>query len=397
MCRWTVLLIWSVGCGFTAQPVSGTSDSGGKPSMDSGASATVDAAFDAMLAASPDAPACVPGFLDLCAQAPPTINLDVSTGQALNTDSDPRCRTFPQPGGSAVCLIYVSNASIAAAGSLTVTGSRPLAIASTSTITIAGTLDVGSRGTQVGPAADSTACMFAAIPELDPGGAGGGAGGTFTLAGGDGGQGDDDDSRGQDGKALPGRHGTSATITVLRGGCRGQAGGDESTDVGAGNGGSGGHSGGALYLVARQSITIPGTIRATGARGEGGQTQSGGGGGGSGGLVVIEAPTITVAGQISANGGGGGQGGGRVGTTDFTGQPGTDGALGATPATGGFGANNNDVRFSTGGAGGAGTTGATAGTVSIVGGGGGGGAAGVIKLLGTPTLGGSTISPPPSP
>jgi len=382
--RSCALLIWIAGCGFSAHVVPGGDDAGGGSAViDSGTPGNLDAA------------GCVAGFLDLCAQAPPTTGLDITDAQTLDTDDDPRCRTYPQAGDSAVCLVYVSSVSIAGTGSLTVIGSRPLAIASTSAISIAGAIDVGSHGSQIGPAADHSACAFATSPDMDLGGGGGGAGGTFTQVGGNGGIGDSDDSLGGDGTGRPGTHGVATPVTRLRGGCRGQAGGAEK--VSGGNGGIGGHSGGALYLYARQSITIPGTLRATGARGEGGETQAGGGGGGSGGLVVIESPSITITGQLSANGGGGGQGGARIGSTDVSGLPGSDGALGATPAPGGFGANNNDARFSTGGAGGAGTVAATAGTSSILGGGGGGGAAGAITLLGaTRTLGGSTISPPPS-
>jgi hypothetical protein len=378
-----VLLICMAGCGFRAQGVAGDDDPGGGGVVIDGSPASVDAV------------GCVPGFLDLCAQAPPTVDLDIKDAQTLDTDHDLRCRTYPQAGDSAVCLVYVSNVSIAGTGSLTVIGSRPLAIASTSAISIAGAIDVGSHGSQVGPAADHSTCAFATSPDPDLGGGGGGAGGTFTQVGGDGGTGDSDDSLGGDSTGRPGTHGLTAPVTRLRGGCRGQVGGAEA--AGGGNGGIGGHSGGALYLYARQSITIPGAVRATGARGEGGETQSGGGGGGSGGLVVIESPSITIAGQLSANGGGGGQGGARIGPTDVSGLPGADGALGATPAPGGFGASNSDARMSRGGIGGAGAVAATAGTSSIIGGAGGGGAAGAIKLLGaTPALGGSTISPPPS-
>lgn len=366
------------GCGFSAHAVGGDDGT-------SGAGAMIDA----------EAPGCVPGFLGLCAQAPPTESLDITTAQTLDTDSDPRCRTYLQAGDPAICLVYVSSVSIATTGTLTVTGSRPLAIASTSTVSIEGAIDVGSHGPQVGPSADQGTCAFASVPDMDIGGGGGGAGGTFTLDGGDGGIGDSDNSLGGDNTGLPGTHGAAIPIATLHGGCRGQAGGAEG--VGGGTGGLGGHAGGALYLYARQRITIPGTVRATGARGEGGATQAGGGGGGSGGFLVIESPSITITGQLSANGGGGGQGGARIGTTDVPGLPGTDGVLGTTPAAGGFGANNNDGRFSRGGGGGAGTVAATAGTSSILGGGGGGGGAGVIKLLGaTRALGGSTISPPPS-
>jgi hypothetical protein len=114
-------------------------------------------------------------------------------------------------------------------------------------------------------------------------------------------------------------------------------------------------------------------------------------------MIVIESASITISGQISANGGGGGQGGGRTVTGDnVTGFAGSDGALTMTPAPGGFGANNNDQAFSRGGVGGSGTTAAGPGTDSIIGGGGGGGAAGVVRLLGTTKLTGSMISPLPS-
>jgi hypothetical protein len=391
--RIAALVIWLTGCGFSSR----AAPDGGM--ADGGTTAVVDAEIDADLPNDGPGLGCAPGFLDLCLQAPPTAALDITDAQTLNTDTDSRCRTYPQAGGGPVCLIYVSSAAISDAGSLTVTGSRPLAIASTSLITLAGTIDVASHGSQIGPAADDSACAFEFTPDPDLGGGGGAAGGTFTQIGGDGGVGDSDSSLGDDGTALPGTHGPVTTIpTILRGGCPGQSGGAER--AGGGNGGRGGRSGGALYLYASQSITISGSIRAMGARGEGGEAQAGGGGGGSGGFVVIESASITITGQLSANGGGGGQGGGRIGTIlgqrDVTGQPGADGALGATPAPGGFGANNDDAMFSSGGAGGAGSTAAAAGTPSIRGGGGGGGAAGAIHLLGTTAVGGSTISPPPS-
>lgn len=341
---------------------------------------------------------CVAGFLDLCKQAAPSIPLDIADAQSINTgpsNTDPRCHTLTQPGGSDVCLIYATAVTITGTGSLTATGSRPLAIASSSTLTIDGTIDVGSHGPQRGPAVDAASCNFAKFPGVDLGGGGGGAGGSFTLSGGDGGTGDNDNSASPSGTAVPGMHGASATISVLRGGCAGQTGGDESSGAG-GNGGTGGHSGGALYLFAREGLQITGNVRATGAGGNGGQVQAGGGGGGTGGLVVIESPTITVSGQISANGGGGGQGGGRLSGVPHSGNAGNDGTLGTTAAAGGSGAAGGDVRLGFGGAGGS-LTAAVTGTTADFGGGGGGGAAGVIKLLGTQQLSGSTISPAPTP
>jgi hypothetical protein len=376
-------LLFIAGCGFSSAAAGPDAQIG----------PMIDAAPD-MAPPPPDAAVCVAGVVDVCSLPAPTNAFVVSTVATVNTDTDTRCRTVALAGHD-LCLIYATDVTIAATGSLTVIGGRPLALVSASTMMIAGAIDVSSHGPQVGPAADDTSCGFATNPENDRGGAGGGAGGTLTLAGGNGGTGDTDNNAGSDGMGLGGTHGPTVPAPVLRGGCRGQRGADE--QMFGFNGGTGGHAGGALYLAARLSVSVAGSIRATGAAGAGGQSQSGGGGGGGGGMVVIESASITISGQISANGGGGGQGGGRTaGMDNVTGFPGNDGALTMIPAAGGFGANNNDAQFSAGGAGGAGTTAAAQGTGSILGGGGGGGAAGVIRLLGATTLTGSMISPPPS-
>jgi hypothetical protein len=389
--RLSALLALIAGCGFSAHAPAnpGGDDTPG-----------IDAAVPGDAAASIDgAAACVAGFLDLCKQAAPSTALDITNAQSINTDSDPRCRKLTQPAGSDVCLIYATRVAISGGGVLTASGKRPLAIASSSTMTIDGTIDVGSHGTPQGPAADTGNCDFGSNPAMDLGGAGGAAGGSFTLAGGNGGTGDKNDNGAPAGTAPPGTHGATTPIGgVLRGGCAGQTGADESTSPGSGNGGSGGHSGGALYLFALQSLEIKGKVRATGEGGNAGGGMAGGGGGGTGGLVVIESPSITISGQLSTNGGGGGQGGGidNLGRR-VAGRSGLDGNLGTTAALGGAGALNNDPGFGTGGAGGA-LTDAVNGTTADYGGGGGGGAAGVIKLLGAQQqLGGSTISPAPTP
>ena len=388
MGRLSALLALIAGCGFSSQvPANpGGDDTPG-----------TDAAVPGDTGGPVDVP-CVPGFLDLCTQANPTTALDITTTQTINTDFDQRCRRFPQAdGGGDVCLLYMTSVNIASTGSLTASGKRPLALASTTTMTIAGAIDVASHGIQIGPAADAKGCNFASPPATDSGGGAGGAGGSFTLPGGNGGTGDNNDNGSPNGTAAPGTHGTTTTITGLRGGCPGQTGGNEGNGMGNGRGGNGGHSGGALYLFARQSLMITGSVRATGEGGDGGDGMSGGGGGGTGGLVVIESRSLTISGQISANGGGGGQGGGLNNNNRVSGRDGDDGALGTAPAAGGAGANNNDPDFGTGGAGGA-TAAAGNGATADFGGGGGGGAAGMIKLIGaSQQLTGSTISPAPTP
>lgn len=377
-------LVTAGGCGFEH----GATSSGGGDDMP-----VIDGSIDgATIDPGGEPNPCQPKFLNLCGQPAASMTLDAPGIDSINTDTDPRCRTLTQTNGGPVCLVYVTSASIG--GQLIATGSRPLAIASTSTINIAGVIDVSSRRSdgKTGPGMDGT-CTFSATPEMDLGGGGGGAGGSFGAVGGDGGHGDSDNSLGNDGDGAPGLAGPVLTPTVLRGGCRGQNGGNESA---AGQvGGTGGHSGGALYLYAATSITMTSgaVIRASGAGGTGGGAQAGGAGGGTGGMVVLEAPQLTIAGTIAANGGGGGEGGARVGTgmntTNVSGQPGSDGSSTTTPAPGGQG---TDVRFGFGGAGGAGSTAAVNGTTAATGGGGGGGSVGIIHLIGTQNVTG-TLTP----
>lgn len=91
--------------------------------------------------------------------------------------------------------------------------------------------------------------------------------------------------------------------------------------------------GGALHLIAGTSILVApsGAISAGGAGGDRGATLSGvASGGGSGGALLLEAPTVNVAGTLAANGGGGG---GNAGAES----PGENGKAGADAAAGGAG------------------------------------------------------------
>ncbi|MFO0580161.1 MAG: carboxypeptidase-like regulatory domain-containing protein [Polyangia bacterium] len=73
-----------------------------------------------------------------------------------------------------------------------------------------------------------------------------------------------------------------------------------------GGGNLGGKGGGVLRLIAGKSITIAGQVTANGA---GGTSGGGGGGGGSGGGILVATPDkIVVSGSITAAGGSGGMG-----------------------------------------------------------------------------------------
>lgn len=75
-------------------------------------------------------------------------------------------------------------------------------------------------------------------------------------------------------------------------------------------GGSGGRGGGVLRLMAEKTITIAGQVTANGSNGGSATNASySGGGGGSGGGVLLATPDkITISGSISTLGGGGGSG-----------------------------------------------------------------------------------------
>ena len=167
----------------------------------------------------------------------------------------------------------------------------------------------------------------------------------------------------------------------------------------AGGGGAlfGGGSGGAIELVAGQSINVEsqGVIAAGGGggySGNGNGTGQSGSGGGSGGGILLEAPSVTVAGTVSVNGGGGGGGSGSPNS-----QNGVDATENAQAAAGG-----NSGTTGAGGTGGAGAT--SAGAVGAIGdlsgagnnaAGGGGGGAGYIRIntkTGAATISG-TLSP----
>jgi hypothetical protein len=309
----------------------------------------------------------------------------------LDTTDDPRCHGFAQSGGPEACLIVSESITVGAAR---IVGSRPLILASVGILEIQGDIDISSYvgDSERGPGANDDACVNPSSPSRNAGGAGGGAGGSFAAKGGDGGDGNQDESLnrpiGMGATASP----SVPLPTVVRGGCRGVRGGHESF-IG-GRGGDGGASGGAIRFVSTIEVRLlaTGSIRATGAAGSGGQQQAGGGGAGSGGYVGLDAPQVTIIGNISANGGGGGEGGARLSGINETGSDGEDGLLANTPAAGGTGLDNA-------GDGGDGSALSTqpeglVGDLSNTGAGGGGGGAGFVVITGSQSISG-IISPSP--
>lgn len=279
------------------------------------------------------------------------------------------------PGGTAPNLCVMAGVDVTASGFVRVVGARPLAIVAMDDLTIGGgaTLDASSvAGGTRGAGSNLGMCQAGTAPGGDAGGGGGGAGGSFQTRGGVGGTG-----MGGSG----GVSGAAVTASAVRGGCRGQAGGGTTP-------GSGGDSGGSIYLVAGGRLQIDGRINVTGAGGRGATgSKSGGGGGGSGGMITLHGTPIVVGinARLWANGGGGGGGG-------SSNSAGTNGGQAADPSTGGAGgAGDGD-----GGGGANQVRDGAPGTSGGKGGGGGGGGAGVIENLTGGSISSGTFSPPAS-
>jgi hypothetical protein len=340
----------------------------------------------------------------VCLPQPPTTPLTIAASTTINTASTGpgNCHEIrPQPGGPSLCLIAATRIEIVSGATLRAFGPHPLVLFVAQRIAVAGTIDVASHVNETldgkpvlgAGARTATDCNAIGVDGTTTtngnNGAGGAAGGSFAGVGGLGGNGRNGVPRGN---PQPAR-----AAAVLVGGCPGGRGGE---GAGGGGAGVGGASGGAVYLLAGESILMSGRTNASGAGGGPGtaglDSSGGGGGGGSGGMIGFEAPTISISGALLANGGGGGGGGGdqfdrpgRAGSdpmAPLTAAPGGSGGTGG----GGNGGNGSTTSLTGANAGNAGSNVATAG-------GGGGGGGGFIRLYGTVMQAGAMISPPPTP
>jgi hypothetical protein len=293
-------------------------------------------------------------------------------------------KTITFPDQTKMSVFVVKSLRVEASAVLDVTGHLPLAIVSLGTITLFGNVKVRtgegggafnamstSKGTGPGGGLSGPASMLAA-----------GGGASFC---GIGGVGSVETGGTPYGKAAT--YGTPELVPLIAG----SAGG-----AGAISGSNSG--GGAIQLVAATSIDVKAGAFISAPGGGGGQgglasTQEGSGGG-SGGAILLEAPTVTIAGALAVNGGGGGSGGYNGGRNGDDGHDSdTTPAKGGTPTETDGGLSTTDH----GGNGGAGATqDGTDGINSMSSGAGGGGGAGRIRIntmTGQATLTSATLSP----
>jgi hypothetical protein len=323
------------------------------------------------------------GLVTFCAPpaAVPTNLFDITPGNTLTIDPTQATLCLQETlAGVATCVIPAKDVSIS--GTLRVVGPYPVVIAAFGQVTVNGTLDVSSN-TTAGAGSVSAGCGNVGSAGALLNGGGGGGGGSFGTGGAVGGTGGSSTATG-------GSPGPIQFTVALRGGCSGGNGGSG----GDGPVGTGGLGGGAVYIAAKTSIDVQGTINASGGPGGGGGKRAGGGAGGSGGLIGFDAPVVTLGASaaIFANGGGGGEGG-------ESGNPGAPGAVSAGPLDRAVGGDSATKA----GAGGQGSLGEDTGTAGLntqdnaAGGGGGGGGGGMILIYAQSVSNQGLLSPPPRP
>jgi len=368
------LLALAPACGFKG------SGGGGSTGDDGGVVDAAPVCFGQMI------PICFPaGAVPTTPRVLGTTDIDtdlMGVGSACDSNSDQQAK---------YCVVTGAGLALMPGAMLSAHGTKPLVLLSTTTIDLAGDIDVSSHhaGAQLrGAGANPTgagACSFTTAPVAAAMG-GGGYGGSFGTPGGNGGT----SAVSATGKGIPGTA-LAGFPTTLRGGCRG---GDGSAVDGSS--GAGGDGGGAVALVAATQVKVGSSkINASGGGGHGGAMgpTAGGGGGGSGGMVVLDAPMLLFDPQsrLWANGGGGGQGS-SPGAPAMTGADGGESTNpgGAAPGSSGAG---------TGGDGGLGSTSSIPGgfafnAAGMGAGGGGGGGGGYVHAPGASNTG--LISPPSS-
>ncbi len=337
------------------------------------------AASEACPAGCTEAPAAHCSYLqpsyaaleNVCDELATEPTLAVVVNQTLDTNSMLTCTggVIPQTNGPAICVLRFGEIIVQANRTLGFTGARAVALVADRAITVDGTIDASANGTTNGPGGGTITSGGRANSSIGGGGAGfrtaGGNGGSDTVAG---------------GGAAGGAASTNpADLVALIGGPRPSV--PITLDAVPGGGG------GALTLIAcRGGVTVSstGVIDASGGGGEGGRDTVAGpqiavtsaAGGGAGGNIVLQGLSITVAGQLYANGGAGG--GGTSSNEPAVGADGQDGLRSTSAAQGGLPSANGGAGGN-GGSGGAVPRDGLAPAVTAGTPGGGGGSAGFLQ------------------
>jgi hypothetical protein len=290
-------------------------------------------------------------------------------------------QTVPQSGGPTLGVFSFRALTIASGATVRVTGQAPLVILARDSLVVNGVLDVsgavGANGVTNGASVTAGGVAVA-------GGANGGSGsrnsttgatagagsgpGTVGVAGGNVGSGGGGGAYcgggggGSGGYAafqatIPAANGTATAggagsgtcaapygcggsggnpygdlLTLLRGGAGGGGGLANTVYSPNASGAAGGAGGGAMMLVSGNALSVSASGRLDARGGDGGDGPAGGGGAGAGGAIVLSAETLSIQGNVLAQGGLGGFGGNTLSVTDSGGSTG-----GVPPNLGGGG------------------------------------------------------------
>lgn len=307
------------------------------------------------------------GEASVCGGTGATKFLYVGQPGSAAPPSGPLPYNLPAPIANAppvLTVVVAKNIRLTAGKTLYAQSGAAIVLFALETITIEGTLDVGSladagtRGAGISPLSEATADKSAGAgggPSADRASKRPGGGATFC---------------GRGGNATATAYGNAELLPLVGG-----------SDGGSGVG-KGGAGGGAVALIAGRSVTIApsGVITSPGnggGRGDFGAGGTPGLGGGSGGAILLEAPTVTVSGVVAANGGNGG------GPNDTSGERGASSGTEIVPIVkaGGIGSAGTRIDGSE----------SAPGTDGLAGGGGGG--AGRIRINGATVTASGTVSP----
>jgi hypothetical protein len=298
------------------------------------------------------------------------------TGTCIDTCLPPPL-VVQQGDGSLAHLFVLKSLTVQTSARLTPSDATPVIFAVLGDVQVLGTIDVGANLNAGGCGALS---WVGTSGPQGPGGGGngytpnypasGGGGGSFCGLGGKGGA--TSGAQAVGGAAYPG----PSLVPLVAGSAGGWA-----------NGYAWGAGGGAIQISSGTSIVVSG-VGIINAGGGGGNY----GGGGSGGAILLEAPTVTIQGNLTANGGSGAAystNGSNVGTNGLTNAQPAPGAKvsGAGYLLGGNGAAGKTINGSDGTNGEAG--------VDVGGGGGGAGFVRINTSSGSATITG-TVSPDPT-
>jgi hypothetical protein len=294
---------------------------------------------------------------------PPGLSCD----SGMNPPQDIFGVTLPNGAGTAVVYVF-TYVDIDSMSSLMVAGPNPLIIVALGSVDLRGNIDASAdRFDPNAPAVPGERVSGPGLGMFNNGGPQGGGGGSFCGTGGLGATG----SGALAGDSNPGAAYGTSNLIPLWGGSPGGGANTQSLD-----GNANGNGGGAIQISAAMSLTIESgafiTVNGSGGVSAGDES---GEGGGSGGAILLEAPSVTIAGVLEANGGEGSD-------PNMDGaSPPDDGGVATEPGcVGGNGGAAGQVNGASGGPGNGGY-------------GGGGGAAGWIRINSGSTTVTGTVSP----